>query len=162
MPQFDPAVFSPQLVWLAITFVMLYVLMARGALPRIGEVLEARRDKIAHDIDAATTLRSEAEAVLAEYEVAMVRARSEAQSLLAEAAEKRAAEAEARIAEIDARTAAQLAEAEARIAAARDAALVNIETIAGEIARSAAEKLVGVTVDDGALKAALAAAGETR
>ena len=35
-PPFDPATFSSQLLWLAITFGFFYFIMARVALPRIG------------------------------------------------------------------------------------------------------------------------------
>ncbi len=160
MPQLDPAGFTPQLIWLAITFVILYVLMARVALPRVGEVIEARQDKIAHDLEGAASYKTDAEAVLAEYEAAMAKARSGAQTLLAQAAEQRAQAAAERQARLDERLAERLSEAEARIARSKQAALEAVETAAGDIARAAAEKLIGGTIDDGAVNAALAAADE--
>src|SRR3990170_484006 len=45
LPQLNPADFSPQLIWLALTFVVLYLILARVALPRIGEVLDERRER---------------------------------------------------------------------------------------------------------------------
>ncbi len=158
MPQLDATTFVGQIVWLVITFVGLYLLMTRVALPRISEVLEARQQRIAHDLDAAATLKDEAEAVLAEYEKAMAKARSDAQEALAAAAEERAREAEARHAELDATIAKQIAGAEERIAAARDEALAGVEAIAADIAHSATEKLVGDDVDQATLRSAVAAA----
>lgn len=158
MPQLDATTFVGQIVWLVITFVGLYFLMTRVALPRISEVLEARQQRIAHDLDAAATLKDEAEAVLAEYEKAMAKARSDAQEALAAAAEERAREAEARHAELAATIAKQIAGAEERIVAARDEALAGVEAIAADIAHSATEKLVGDDVDEATLRSAVAAA----
>jgi len=62
MPQLDPAVFAPQLIWLAISFAVLYFLMAKVALPRIGNALDARQEKIDDNLTAAEELRGSAQA----------------------------------------------------------------------------------------------------
>ena len=92
MPQLDPSSFASQLVWLTITFVIFYLVMARVALPRISEVLETRQNRIAYDLETATTLKAEAESVLAEYEASMASAHADSQALLAQAAQERSAE----------------------------------------------------------------------
>ncbi len=158
MPQVDSATYVSQIVWLAITFVILYLVMARVALPRIGDVLEARQDRIAHDLDAAASLKAEAEAALGEYEKSIAAARAEALDVLAKAAERRASDAAARQAKFDARIAKQVREAEARIAAAKQDALGDIGGVAGEIAAAATEKLLGIVPGGKAVTAALARA----
>ena len=160
MPQLDPSSFASQLIWLAITFVILYVLMARIALPRISEVLEARRDRIARDLDDVASLKDEAEAALAAFEASMAEARSKAEALLAQAAEEQAGEAAARLAEFDARLAGRQADAEARIDEALRAAMANIGDIAGDVVHSATAKLIGVEPDDAAVASALDAAAK--
>lgn len=158
MPQLDPAVFSSQLVWLTISFVILYLVMARVVLPRIGDVIEARQDRIAHDLDAAASLKTEAETALAEYEKSLAAARSEARDVLVQAAERRASDAAARSTKLDARIAKRVRTAEARIAAAKQDALDNLAGVAGEIARAATEKLIGAAPGGAAVTAALARA----
>ena len=49
-PPFNPQTFASQLVWLAIAFVVLYVLMSRLALPRIGKIIDDRDGVIKGDI----------------------------------------------------------------------------------------------------------------
>ena len=61
MPQLDPASFAPQLVWLAISFIILYVLLSIYALPKLGNILEARKNRIADDLEKAAHMRDEAE-----------------------------------------------------------------------------------------------------
>lgn len=155
MPQLNPEFFGPQLVWLAITFVALYVVLSRLVLPRIAGVLEARQNRIADDLDKAEVLGRDSETVLAEYEAALAEARDKAHALSAETHAKVAAEAERRKAELDARLAAQAAEANARIQEARDAALKNVGEISVEVAKVTVEKLIGVTVPDEAIQAAV-------
>ncbi len=68
MPQFWLEDFLPQIFWLVVSFVILYLLMARIALPRIADVLEQRQNRIASDLDKAQELQADSEKTLADYE----------------------------------------------------------------------------------------------
>ena len=57
-PPFDTKTFPSQLVWLAISFVLLYVLMAKVALPRIGAIFEQRSKRISGDLKSAQDFRT--------------------------------------------------------------------------------------------------------
>src|SRR5438477_36123 len=46
MPQLDVSTFTPQLVWLAISFIALYLLMSRLGLPRVDAIIAARRSSL--------------------------------------------------------------------------------------------------------------------
>lgn len=161
MPQLDTGDFAPQLVWLAITFVALYVLMSRVALPRIATVIESRRDRVASDLDTAARLRGETDEVIAAYEAELAAARNKSHAIAAQAREKVASEAAAERAEVEAEIAARTAQAEQRISAARAAAMAEIGTTAQEAAAEIVTALVGVVPTGREVAAAVAAARET-
>ena len=160
MPQFWPGDFAPQLVWLAIAFIALYLLMSRVALPRIAEVLEDRQNRIAGDLDQAEQLKTNAEKVLADYEAALAEARSNAQATLAEAALAMAGEAEKRSAEVAGRLAEEAAAAAQRIAEGKSAAMAEVRGVAVELAQIVSAKLLGDAVDEAAAARAVDAAME--
>ena len=81
MPQLNPPDWAPQLIWLAITFSILYLLMKRVALPRIGSVIEMRSARIASDLDSADKLRRETQEAIAAYEQALAEAKARAHSI---------------------------------------------------------------------------------
>jgi F-type H+-transporting ATPase subunit b len=155
MPQLDTTWFASQIFWLIIAFSTLYYLLSRKALPRLGEVLEARQDRIIADLDEAQRLRRDAEEALASYERLVAGAQDEAHSLLAETQARLQASAAERQAELDRRLASQLAEAEARIAAAKQRALAELEDAAVTAAQAAAERLAGLKVPKRTAQAAL-------
>ena len=66
LPQLNTHTFSPQLFWLVLTFATLFFVLSKIALPRIGEVITERRDRIARDIDAAARLKGETDKALAD------------------------------------------------------------------------------------------------
>ena len=59
LPQLDIATYASQIFWLTVTFVVLYFLVAKIAMPRIAEVLEGRQERIEDDLDKAETLKKE-------------------------------------------------------------------------------------------------------
>src|SRR5216110_2611211 len=93
MPQLDLSTYAPQLFWLFVTFVVLYVLMKRLAVPQVGRAIEARRQQLDSDLGRAGELKAEAETVLVAYEMTLSTARAEAQATLRETTERMAAEA---------------------------------------------------------------------
>jgi F-type H+-transporting ATPase subunit b len=158
MPQFDPAFFAPQLFWLAVTFITLYILMSKVALPKIGAVLDERQRKIDDNLDKAAQLKAEAEAAIAAYEKALADSRSHAQSVIKEASERLSKQADERTRELTGRLAEQIKAGEVRIAAAKDKALANVREIALDVAGATVARLVGASPDQAGLEAAVAAA----
>lgn len=154
LPQLDPTTFASQIFWLAVTFIVLYLLMSRVALPRVRDVLEERERRITDDLEKAQRLKDESEAVLAEYEKVLADARANAQAMFAQAAEQANAEAAKRQQDMAQKLAKQLETAESRVQAAKAAALDNIRQVAIEVARDAAARLTGSDVgEDDAAKA---------
>jgi F-type H+-transporting ATPase subunit b len=147
MPQLDMSTFAPQLVWLAISFIVLYLLMAWLGLPRVGAVIEARRRRLDEDLARAAELRTQAQAVIAAYEAAQAEARTAAQATIRETGERLAAAAAERQRELAAVLADQISAAERDIAAAKDRALADIRGVAVDAAASVAAKLTGAPSD---------------
>jgi F-type H+-transporting ATPase subunit b len=95
LPQLNPHYFTPQLFWLAVTFLILLFVMSKIALPRVGDVIEERRDRIKRDLDAAFGLKAETDKALADYEKALSDARANASGIAKDTREKLAAETDA-------------------------------------------------------------------
>jgi F-type H+-transporting ATPase subunit b len=146
LPQLNPHHFTPQLFWLAVTFIALLFVMSKIALPRVGEVIEERRDRIKRDLDAAARLKDETDKALADYEKALADARSNASGIAKETREKLASETDAERHRVDGQIAAKLKDADARIAATKSRAVSAIGDIATETARAVVEKLIGQDV----------------
>jgi F-type H+-transporting ATPase subunit b len=142
-PPFDATTFASQLLWLVITFVALYLLMSRVALPRIGTILENRRQRIDGDFAEAQKLKDRSDAAIAAYEKALAEARARAQALANETIQKQTAAADANRKDLDVRLNAHIAEAEKTIAATRAAAMTNVKGIASEAAAAIVERLTG-------------------
>ena len=157
MPQFDPAVWPPQLIWLLICFVALYFLMARVALPRISDVLEERSFKINDALRKAEALKGDAEDAAAAYEKLMTDARAKAQEEVRVVREQAAAEAAKRHAEINKRLSGEIAAAETRIAEARTQAVAGVRAIAVDLATAVTERLIAEKVDAKTVAAAVTA-----
>ena len=158
MPQLNPADWAPQLIWLLITFGILYVLMAWVALPRIGAVIDKRAAKIAADLDAAEKNKRETEDAIAAYEQALAEAKQKAHAIVEEGRAKLKAETDAERAKLDQELAKKSAEAAARIDKARDSAMKDISAVATEAAADIVTKLIGAAPSKVEVEKAVAAA----
>jgi F-type H+-transporting ATPase subunit b len=157
-PPFDKSTFPSQLLWMAVFFVLLYVIIAKLAIPRIGGTVEARRGKIEGDIAEANRLKDQSDAALKAYEKSLADARARAQQLASETRDKLNAEAEQSRKALESQLNAKLAEAEKAIAATKAAAMANVSGIAVDAAVSIVQQLTGTTPAGGAVEAAVAGA----
>ena len=157
MPQLEFWHFVPQLFWLAVCFVFLYVIMAFVALPRIGRVLTARKHRIEQDLDAAERARADAEQARLEYGSSLDEARNTARSIIGEAVEQAVAETERQLQALDHETGRELEDAHRAIEQARTVALANLDEVAVDAARLATRRLTGADVSDDDALSALAA-----
>ena len=162
MPQLDLAGFPPQIIWLVITFVILWLLMAKVALPRVGTVLEERQKKIDENLDMAENLRNEAQGAIDAYEKSISEAKANARGSVAEAVRQVSETSHIRHAEKGAELAAEIKEAEARIDAAKQEAISGIQEAAATVASSAAQKLIGASLPSDAVSQAVNTAMKDR
>ena len=148
MPQLDfanPLTIS-QVIWLAIIFFTLYLLLSRWALPQVGAVLEARASRIAGDLDAAKAAKAKADAAVAELKAATAKAHAEVQSAVNVAVTAAKAEAATHTAAANAKLEAQLEAAEQRISAARTAAMGALREVATTTTVDVVTRLTGAAV----------------
>lgn len=155
LPQLNVPDMAPQLIWLAITFGILYFVLSRVTLPRIGAVIEERQNRIQRDLDEAERLKGETDEALAAYEQALAEAHGRANGIARETREKLANEVNEERAKVEADLAGKLAEAEGRIAAMKSQAMTEVDGIATETAGEVIKKLIGVDVGAEELRAAV-------
>lgn len=157
-PPFDSANFAPQLIWLALTFGALYLLMSRIALPRVEGILKDRRAHISSDIAAAVGMQKQADAAGAAYEKTLAEAKARAQATAQETHVRLAAESQAKRKALEDQLSAKLVAAEAEIAATKTQAMSNVEAIAREAAAAIIEHITGRGTDADEIAKAVAAA----
>ncbi|MBI5137844.1 MAG: F0F1 ATP synthase subunit B [Nitrospirae bacterium] len=148
MPQFESHFLTPTLIWTIISFVLLLVLLKKYALPGIMAVLEERSERIREDLEAAERLRKAADALKAENEAGVQRAKVAADEVIVKAQEKAAlllTQNEARMREEAERI---IADAHRAIEQERTQALADLRGLAADLAVAAARKFVAGSLDD--------------
>ena len=158
MPQLNPLDWGPQLVWLLITFGILYLLMVYVALPRIGSVIEARAARIAGDLATADRFRRQTEEAIAAYEQALAEAKQKAHAIVEEGRAKLKEETAGERARLESQLAKKSAEAEASIEAAKKAAMKDVNAVAADVAADIVRQLIGIAPANAEIEKAVGAA----
>jgi F-type H+-transporting ATPase subunit b len=162
MPQLCFPDFTPQIIWLAIAFILLLILMSKVAMPRVASAIEQREARIKGDLDRAERVKIEADAALAAYQKTVADARAKAQSELRQSQVAIAAETAKR----DAAFAQQLAQrtkvAEDGIAEAKMRALTDLRAVGAGVAGNVLGKVAGLNLPAAQVQAAVDAAMSER
>lgn len=145
----NPLIPAPyDIIWSAVIFVALLIVVGVFVVPRMNKALDARADAIEGGLKRAEEAQAEAAATKGEYESQLAEARAEAgrireqartegAQIIAEAKEQAQAEA-ARIA----------ANAQVQIEAERAAALVSLRAEVGSLALDLASNVIGESLSD--------------
>ncbi|MBY0349661.1 F0F1 ATP synthase subunit B' [Tabrizicola sp.] len=143
MPQLDFSTWPNQIFWLLVTLVVIYLVLSRVALPRIGAVLADRKSTITNDLAAAEELKQKAVAAERAYNEALANARTEAAKIVAQAKAEIQKDLDAATAKADAEIAARAAESEKSIAEIRDGAAAAVAEVARDVAGALVATLGG-------------------
>jgi|TARA_B110000971_G_C20022412_1_gene507017 F-type H+-transporting ATPase subunit b len=140
MPQLDFSTFSNQIFWLVVTLVVIYFILSRIALPRIGGALADRAGTITNDLVEAEELKQRALEAEQAYEKALADARAEAQSINVAMRAEIQAQLDVELAKADAKISARTAEAALALAEIRSSAMVSVK----DVAKATAKEIVAV------------------
>ncbi len=135
MPQLDFSTFPNQIFWLLITLIVIYFILSRVALPRIGAVLAERQGTITNDIAAAEELKAKAKEAEAAYEQALIDARAEAGKIVAVAKAEIQQELDVQMQKADAQIAVKTAESEKAMAEIQAGAADAVKAVAKDAAK---------------------------
>ena len=157
MPQLCGDWMGNQIFWLVITLVVIYFVLSRIALPRIGSVLSERQGTITNDIAAAEDLKLKAVEAEDAYNQALADARAEASRIAAETRADIQVDLDRAIAEADAEIAARAAEGEKTIAAIRNSAKESTAEVAKDIAKDIVGAVAPGSIDARSITSAVTA-----
>jgi len=160
MPQLDISAFAPQIIWLIITFLILYVLMSKIALPRIGNILEQRQARIDDNLEMAQNLRKESDVDAESYEKTIEEAQEKARRIIQETANEMSIESSRRQEELGIQLSNELEVAEDRISEAKVATIKKIHELAEGVTSDIMKTLIEEKPSKKELKQAISMALE--
>ncbi|MFT4013174.1 MAG: F0F1 ATP synthase subunit B' [Paracoccus sp. (in: a-proteobacteria)] len=143
MPQLDVSTFGNQIFWLLVVLAVIYWVLSRVALPRIGGVISDRQGAITGDLMAAEEFKQKAKEAEAAYDKALADARTEANKIIAANKAEMQKELDAAIAHADAEITARSVESEKRIGEIRASAVEDARNVARDVTQALVESFGG-------------------
>ncbi|MDA9623352.1 hypothetical protein N9S49_01100 [Rhodobiaceae bacterium] len=134
MPQLDFTTFLPQLFWLFISLSVLYLMLSKIALPRISDVIEERKDTITDDLDEAKSLSIEAQNVVEDLRIKLDEAKIQSQKNLMDERQRNLEKISLKRKEFEDKVSNDILSSESKINKSKSSALVDISSVAEDIA----------------------------
>ncbi len=157
LPQLNHNTYPSQIFWLAVSFVLLYIIVSRIALPRISQILQRRMRNIDADYSAARKYRREVETLVGEMEEILAQGRGETQELLRNKHQALQASISDQQTQAQQEIAAEIGEQEQAIDEAKNDALAKVDEMATELIEKCVVLAGGKKPTKTALKSALKA-----
>jgi F-type H+-transporting ATPase subunit b len=126
-----------------INFLFLVFVLAKFAYKPLAKMMEERKNKIASDLEAAEKARTDAEAIQKECAEKLAAARQEAAAIIAEATKDAEALREKAVADTRAEQAKIVDDAKVAIANDKKAAMDDVRAQVVDLAMAAAGKIIG-------------------
>lgn len=155
LPQFAFETWASQIFWLAITFGVLYFILARFILPKIDQGLTNRGDRIADDLNEAARMNRDAQQAEADYIQSVSDAKAKAQNISETTRKSVEAELAVEAAETEADFERKQEEADARIAKIKASALSKVDEVAADTVQAILEKFTTAKITTPAIKSAV-------
>ncbi|WP_049785207.1 F0F1 ATP synthase subunit B [Bartonella clarridgeiae] len=156
-PPFDFMYFGSHFLWLAISFGLFYLFISRVIVPRIGGVIETRRDRIVSDLDQAMRLKQEADNVVEVYKQKLAKARLEAKTIIQTESNEIKIRADLQRKKIEEDLEKKLKKSEDKIKEIQNKAMQNVGLIAEEITFEIVKKLIDINVSRKSVSSAVKA-----
>ena len=134
MPQLDFTTFLPQLFWLFISLSVLYLMLSKIALPRISDVIEERKDTITDDLDEAKSLSIEAQNVVEDLRIKLDEAKIQSQKNLMDERQRNLEKISLKRKEFEDKVSKDILSSESKINKSKSSALIDISSVAEDIA----------------------------
>ena len=153
MPQLDFSTFLPLIFWLFISLSFLYIVLSRYALPRVSDVIEERKDIIAHDIDSAKDYSVESEKAIEELNLKLSEAKTNSQNLINKSLQGIKEDNEIKKSSLIKEINNEILEAEGKIKEKKETALDEVSSISESLAIEMLENLYVGEIDKGKIAA---------
>jgi F-type H+-transporting ATPase subunit b len=138
---------ADELIFGSLAFLLVFVVLARYAFPRLNQGLKQREDKIRGDLEKAEESRTEAEASLRRYEEQLQEARAESGRIIEEARKTADSMRRDLLAKAEDESRAVVARAQEEIRAERDRAVQELRGQLAEWSVDLASRVVGQSLD---------------
>ena len=155
MPQFAIETWSGQVFWLFVSFGVMYFILSKFILPKIGQGLTDRGDRIADDLDEASRMQQQATQAQADYERALADAKAKAHNIAETTRKSVDEELSAEANATEEQFIRKQAQADERIRKIKTAALGKIDNVAADTVGDIVAKIAGVKSSAASVKSAI-------
>ena len=156
MPQLDPTYWASQAFWLILTFIVLYISIAKLYLPKIKNNLDDRENKIKDDLDAANKFKDLSELKLKEYEKILENSKKEVIKIHLESKNKLDKDIQAKKDVMDKEIETEITKAQQEINELKKNSILDIQNISKDLASNIIENISGDKLNESSIKATVA------